>query len=334
MNRILCDVIIATKNRPERLRRALDALLEQTHEEFGVIVVDDGSETPVESITDSQRYAALQCEVVRLASSRGPAAARNAGVDRSNAQFILFLDDDVVADRRLIEVHLEAVRAPGAGAPIVSCGPFVQPADWDDPTPWNLWEARQAKKEADALSRGDYAPTWRQFHTGNNCLPLDVFHSVGGFDERFLRAEDDELALRLDRHGCKFVFEPSAIAWHYSRRTLEAWLHTPRAYAYFDHLMDQLHPEVGFLAQVKSELRRRRLPLRLARVLLHHGATTRWGVDACVEVAKLAHARRADAVTMAALSIAYDLSYCGALRDAERGRSEFQPPSREVAVAG
>ncbi|NLE86419.1 MAG: glycosyltransferase [Myxococcales bacterium] len=333
MNRRLCDVIIATKDRPEQLRRALDGLLDQTHAGFGVIIVDDGSETPVQTIAESQEYATLDCEVVRLASSRGPAAARNAGADRANAEFILFLDDDVVADRRLVELHLAAVQA-NADGPIVSCGPFVQPADWGNPTPWNLWEARQAKKEADALSRGDYAPTWRQFHTGNNCLPLDVFRAVGGFDERFLRAEDDELALRLDRHGCKFVFEPSALAWHYSHRSLEAWLLTPRAYAYFDHLMDQLHPEAGFLTQVKSELRRRRLPLRLARVLLHHGATARWGIDACVGLAKLAHARRADAVTMAALSIAYDLSYCRALRDAEQGRSEFQPPSREVAIAG
>lgn len=334
MNRRLCDVVVATKDRPTRLRRALDGLVDQTQREFGVIVVDDGSEAPIRGIVEGDEYAALDCEVLRLPSSRGPAAARNAGVERSNARFVVFLDDDVVPDRRLVEVHLDAVQRTEGGVPIVSCGPFVQPADWENPTPWNLWEARQAKKEADALARGDYVPTWRQFHTGNNCLPVDAFRAVGGFDERFLRAEDDEFALRLDRYGCRFVFEPSAIGWHYSHRSLEAWLRTPRAYAYFDYLLDQLHPDAGFLDQVKSELGRRRWPLRMARVLLQHEATARWGVEACVGLAKVAQARRVPSVMMAALSIAYDLSYCGALRDAERGCSEFQPGSGEVAVAG
>lgn len=334
MNRRLCDVIIATKDRHAQLRRALAGLLGQTHTDFGVIVVDDGSEAPIRPIVEAPEFAALDVEVVRLPSSRGPAAARNAGVARSSAEFILFLDDDVVADRRLVELHLAAVRSGDGSAPIVSCGPFVQPADWENPTPWNLWEARQAKKEADALSRGDYAPTWRQFHTGNNCLPLDAFHAVGGFDERFKRAEDDEFALRLDRLGCKFVFEPSAIGWHYSHRSLEAWLLTPRSYAYFDYLMDQLHPEAGYLAQIKSELKRRRLPLRLARVLVHHPKTASWGIDAFVRLAQIAHERKVEPVMMAALSIAYDLSYCKTLREAEQGRSEFQVRAEGVPVAG
>ena len=34
---------------------------------------------------------------------------------------------------------------------MVTCGPFVQPGDWGEPTAWNLWEAKQAKKEADLV---------------------------------------------------------------------------------------------------------------------------------------------------------------------------------------
>ena len=67
---------------------------------------------------------------------------------------------------------------------------------------------------------------------------------MGGFDESFKRAEDDELGLRLHRYGCRFHFEPEAIAWHYSNRSLEAWLAIPRAYAHYDIVMDRQYPDL------------------------------------------------------------------------------------------
>ncbi|MBK5222610.1 MAG: glycosyltransferase [Acidimicrobiia bacterium] len=323
-----CDVVIATRNRPQGLARVLDGLLDQTFADFGVIVVDDCSDEPLEPIVRDERFASLDVQVITLATQSGPAAGRNTGVAASDAEFVVFLDDDVVPDRHLIEIHLAAVDpAGGAARPIVSCGPFVQPADWEDPTPWNLWEAHQAKKEADAMSLGLYDVSWRQFHTGNNCMPIAAFRAIGGFDERFKRSEDDELAMRLHQHGCEFVFEPNAIGWHYSRRTLDAWLYTPRAYAYFDHMMDQLHPESGHLATKTAELARRRLPLRLARVVLVNRRLTRWAIGAAVAASRLAHRhRRLQPVMMGALSVAYDLSYLRSLDDARHGRSELMTP--------
>jgi GT2 family glycosyltransferase len=324
VNDELCDVVFTTRNRPDALRRSLDGLLRQTFTDFGVIVVDDCSDVPIRDVVDDERFAALRTNVITLPKQSGPAAGRNAGVAASKARYVVFIDDDVVPDRRMLEVHLAAVqRTDHTATPIVSCGPFVQPADWGDPTPWNLWEAQQAKKEADAMMRGLYEPTWRQFHTGNNCLPVDAFRAVGGFDEDFKRAEDDEFALRLEKHGCRFVFEPAAIGWHYSNRSLEAWLLIPRAYAYFDVMIDRLHPGSNYLQQKKTELRQRRLPIRVARAVLRGRRATAFGVKHFVDLAQKAHRRGRVKVAMAALSIAYDLSYMQSLRDAEAGESEF-----------
>jgi GT2 family glycosyltransferase len=322
-----CDVVIATKDRPEVLRRCLQGLVNQSMRDFGVIVVDDGSATPAAEVVD--QFPSLDATVVELHPSRGPAAARNAGVERCSAPFVVFVDDDVVADRYFIEVHLERVRQGGAGRPpVVSCGPFVQPADWD-PTPWNLWEARQAKKEADSILRGAYDVTWRQFHTGNNCVPVDVFRAVGGFDPDFKRAEDDEFALRLKDHGCTFVFEPRAIAWHYSNRSLEAWLSIPRAYARFDVEIDRLHPHEGYLRQKQRELRRRKLPMRAVRLACRSRAGTDIGVRAAVGLGAALYRFGAVGASMSALSVAYDLSYVRSLRESmveRRTPVEDRPP--------
>lgn len=309
-----CDVVIATKDRPDALARCLLGLIDQTHRDFGVVVVDDGSEVPLREVVEQARFSDLRCTVIRTENA-GPASARNTGAGAATGDYLVFVDDDVLADRRLVEVHLRAVVQPHAPEhPIVSFGPFVQPADWV-PTPWNLWEARQARKEAEAMLAGAYEPTWRQFHTGNNCVPRAAFEAAGGFDTDFKRAEDDEFALRLDDAGCVFRFEPSAIAWHYSVRTRRAWLDIPRAYARFDVEIDRMHPHTGYLDAKIEELEDRRLPLRLARRVFG-GRAARLGIELATRSgAALYRLGRVDEA-MGALSVAYDLSYVDSLRRA------------------
>lgn len=309
-----CDVVIATRNRPEALRRCLEGLRAQALEGFGVIVVDDASDEPVESWLDADLREALNLQVVTLSRQSGPAEARNRGVAASTAEFISFIDDDVVPDWRLLAAHAAAIATAEqeSDRPAVSCGPFVEPADWE-PTPWNLWEARQAKHEADSMMRGVYAPTWRQFHTGNNMLRRQLFLQAGGFDPDYKRAEDDEFALRLHQLGARFIFEPRAIAWHYAVRSLEAWLAIPRAYAHFDVRIDRSYPSEGYLAKKRQELRQRHPILRLMRVLTAVPGTRGPAARLAVKSAAVAYRRGWTEKAMALLSIAYDLSYVDSL---------------------
>lgn len=311
-----CDVVIATRNRPEALARCLGGLIQQSHQGFRVIIVDDGSDQPLQRVVDEDRFAVLDRTVIRTENA-GPAAARNTGAGAATGEHLVFVDDDVLPDRRFVEVHLRTVSEPHPPEhPIVSFGPFVQPADWV-PTPWNLWEARQARKEAEAMLGKVYEPTWRQFHTGNNCVPRATFEAAGGFDTEFKRAEDDELALRLHDHGCVFRFEPSAIAWHYSVRSRDAWLSIPRSYARFDVEIDRMHPHSGYLANKIEELGDRRLPLRVARRLFG-GRRARLGIELATRAGALLYRAGRVEEAMGALSVAYDLSYVDSLRRARQ----------------
>jgi succinoglycan biosynthesis protein ExoU len=87
------DVIIPIWNRSDTIERALLSALDET-EVNQVIVVDDGS-------TDDGANRALQCcggdgrvVIKRLASNVGPAAARNAGIEVSKAEWLAILDGD------------------------------------------------------------------------------------------------------------------------------------------------------------------------------------------------------------------------------------------------
>jgi GT2 family glycosyltransferase len=85
-------------------------------------------------------------------------------------------------------------------------------------------------KQYDAMERGDWAATARQFYTANASLARRHVLDAGGFDERFRRAEDVELAYRLADRGLRFVFARDAVVVHHPDRSFRAWLDIAGAY--------------------------------------------------------------------------------------------------------
>lgn len=309
-----CDIVIPTRNRPSALARCLAGLVAQTETSFRVILVDDCSDRPLDLVVTAPEFVSLDLTLHRLPTPSGPAAARNAGAALATAEFLMFLDDDVRPDRQLVQAHLDTVRkSDPEGRPVVSCGPFLEPTDWK-PTPWNKWEARRTEQEAEYVLRGVWPVTWRTFHTGNNCLSTALFREVGGFDEEFKRAEDDELGLRLKQRGCVFRFEPAAIVWHYPVRTREAWLRLPRLYAVYYYRLDQLHPEERFMEKHKGQRASQHLAVRALRQVVGRRPLAGPAVHTAVDIAQILFRVGLVRLSMAALSAAFDLSYTETLR--------------------
>jgi glycosyltransferase involved in cell wall biosynthesis len=85
----LISVVITTKNRIALLPRAVRSVLEQTWSALELIVVDDGSDVPVELPTGDPR-----ARIIRHDASKGLCEARNAGFRAATGQFFCMLDDD------------------------------------------------------------------------------------------------------------------------------------------------------------------------------------------------------------------------------------------------
>jgi glycosyltransferase involved in cell wall biosynthesis len=93
----LVSVIVPVYNREQFLRETLDSVFALEYEPFEVIVVDDGSTDGSAAIAES--YPGVRC--IRQ-ENRGPGAARNAGIDVSQGEFVAFVDsDDVVLPHKL-----------------------------------------------------------------------------------------------------------------------------------------------------------------------------------------------------------------------------------------
>lgn len=184
-------VVVPTRDRPERLRRLLDSLAAQSVRDFEVIVVDDGSRTPV---------AADAARVVRRAAAGGPSAARNDGWPLARAPLVAFVDDDCVATPGWLAALLAAAEA--------ASGAVVQGRTLPDP------------READRL--GPYARSlWVEepgpyYQACNILYPRALLERLGGFDADAFPyvGEDTDLAWRALAAGARIEWAPDALVHH------------------------------------------------------------------------------------------------------------------------
>ena len=87
----MVSIVIPTYNRRELLVRALQSVLDQSFQDWEVLVIDDGSEDNSSQVVDRLRDRRLH--YVRQ-EHRGVSAARNAGIRLARFPWISFLDSD------------------------------------------------------------------------------------------------------------------------------------------------------------------------------------------------------------------------------------------------
>ena len=99
----LFSVIIPTYNRAEKLRNAVCSVLAQTHPDFELLVMDDGSTDHSERVVDG--FFDRRIRYDWAANSGGPATPRNRGISLAGAPWICFLDaDDIWYPAKLSDV--------------------------------------------------------------------------------------------------------------------------------------------------------------------------------------------------------------------------------------
>lgn len=102
----LVSVIVPAYNAATTIESVLNGLLAQTYSNIEIIVVNDGSSDDTAVIIEN---AAKQDKRVKLVnqSNAGPGAARNAGLQRAQGQFVMFFDADDDFDPKIIQTMVK-----------------------------------------------------------------------------------------------------------------------------------------------------------------------------------------------------------------------------------
>lgn len=99
------SVIMPTYNRPRLIRDSIQSALDQTFQDFELIVVNDGGTDAVEETL--AEFSSSKIKYIKLSHNRGLGAARNIGIESSSGRYITYLDDDDI----YYPYHLETLVA-------------------------------------------------------------------------------------------------------------------------------------------------------------------------------------------------------------------------------
>jgi len=198
------SVIIPTHNRPELLKRAVQSVLNQSFQDFEIIVVDDGLEKRankiIEKINDKRVF------YFQNKQNLGASASRNIGIKKSKGEFITFLDDDDEFYPNKLEKQYKVIQDNLKKIDFVYCLADIysqQSGEIISTQNHNLRGGIQNLfEEALALNIAIAMPSI--FCKKNKVL------EIGGFDEGFSNAEDKDFFLKLSKNSLGF-FQKEAL---------------------------------------------------------------------------------------------------------------------------
>ncbi|MBD7912898.1 glycosyltransferase family 2 protein [Clostridium cibarium] len=94
MDKVLVSVIIPTYNREKTLPRSINSVLNQTVENFELLIVDDRSTDNTKDMITEYMKKDKRIKYIVNTNTKGVAGARNSGIKNSVGKYIAFLDSD------------------------------------------------------------------------------------------------------------------------------------------------------------------------------------------------------------------------------------------------
>lgn len=220
------SVVICTRDRPEELQRCLASLPQQTYPPREIIVVDNASRDK------RTRAVVLAADAIYVREDRpGLDIARNSGARRANSEIVAYTDDDVILHRHWLERLVTAFDNPQIAAVtgLVLPAELTTEAQVHFETYWSFGQGYH-RQDFDTARFAAHAhgvfPAWKVGAGASMAFRREVFDQVGYFDERLDVGQagcsgDSEFWYRLLAKGWSCRYEPSSVAFHFHRRTME-----------------------------------------------------------------------------------------------------------------
>ena len=212
-------VVIPTYNRQQLLRAAVSSLRQQSYpaDRYEVLIISDGSTDG----TDEEYKAPLASPVTRLIRQEvegfGLSAARNLGAREAQGRLVMFFDDDMVADKMLVEAHAKAHE--GFDDDVAICGQVKLAPDLPDTQFCRLILGDVCRLFADDADESRFL-SYHMALSWQTSFKRTALERVHGYDETFrcYGWEDIEFSYRASQQGLRFFYEAGAISYHNDQR--------------------------------------------------------------------------------------------------------------------
>jgi glycosyltransferase involved in cell wall biosynthesis len=203
----LISVIIPCYNSEKTINRAIDSVINQSYKNLEILVIDDGSTDNTRNIINNYIKNDTRIKYFYLDNSGGPSLPSNFGVDKSEGEFVAFLDHDDEWALNKLERQLNLIKSDQID--FVSCFTYF---------------VNTITGFSDRVIIKKYLNYKNIILEKNFILSLSsilmkkkVFCDIGGFDERLKGIQDWDLYIRLFVKGYQFGFIDNYLLYNYKQ---------------------------------------------------------------------------------------------------------------------
>lgn len=182
-NKPLVSIIMPTYNRECNIQKAINSVLNQTYENWELIIVDDGSTDDTLNLLN--KIVNNKIRIISYSENKGHSFARNKGLKDAEGEYIMYLDSDNEWDSNYIETIIGAfIELPDADA--IYSGQL-------------LYENYNTKPYAIRFGSFNKPLLHNRNYIDINCFSHknNVYKSIGGFDESLIKLVDWDFILRI-----------------------------------------------------------------------------------------------------------------------------------------
>lgn len=183
---MLFSVVIPTYNRESVIKRAVDSVLNQTIQDFEIIVVDDGSKDKTEEVMSA--YTDPRVKYIKQKNG-GACAARNNGIEHAQGYYIAFLDSDDTYETTMLESLLDKFQSDSEIGFVYTKLDCIDSMGVAKSAPIKSGIQGHCYKEA--LEQGYIAPT------SVVSAKREAFGVAGMFDLSLPASQDDDICFKL-----------------------------------------------------------------------------------------------------------------------------------------
>ncbi len=213
MNNILISVIIPLYNKENFIAKTVNSVLNQTFQDFEIIIVEDCST----DTSKSKAYSIVsdKIKIIEHKKNKGLSAARNTGIKAAKSDYIAFLDaDDIWKEGFLEKISSLIINFPEAGLYATNYieqypnNVFIKPVS-------NL----KKNKITDVIITDFFESSLFQniYYPSSLCVKKEVFEEVGYYDINIKFGEDIDFNIRANsQYKLAYSFESLSINIMYS----------------------------------------------------------------------------------------------------------------------
>lgn len=195
------SIVMPTHNRAGYISIAIESVLQQTYQDWELLIVDDGSTDDTKSVVEPFLKRDARIRYIHQDQNKGIAFTRNNGVAQARGRYIAMLDsDDAWASPDKLARQIAVLNAdPELGI----IGTWLEIID--EKGVHTGQQLSYAQDDAGIRSKEIYKNAFAQ---SSVIFRKEAFEKAGGYDGRFVVTDDHDLWLKIGR-SYRFATLPS-----------------------------------------------------------------------------------------------------------------------------